>query len=282
MLFTRDTAVVMRQRLLLGLSVIDGEGNERVVAPHKARVPKGEVPSVEDLLARYGGNQPEPTETQAIESMRALVAQHFAPPERVAIDLAPLAAKAGLSPEELLAIPDEPRHQPAIVHPARQTLFGSRTPGRYIDAVCSDAWDTAPRRDVKAWLAGKGWGLILGGTKGTGKTVAAVAGMVQSGGGAFVAAEEIAAPSGRELAETVAPADYLVIDDTGDEALTDLGVVRFRQLCGTRHAANRRTVITTNLDLAAWAERYGSRLVDRFREGAGFKAYSGASLRGAR
>lgn len=58
--------------------------------------------------------------------------------------------------------------------------------------------------------------------------------------------------------------ELLVLDDAGDEA-TATGLSLFVDLCVTRHALRKRTVITSNLTAEAFKTRYGEALADRIR-----------------
>jgi DNA replication protein DnaC len=79
--------------------------------------------------------------------------------------------------------------------------------------------------------------------------------------------------------------DRLVIDDLGTEPLDGKGyaLANLGDLLSQRHAWQRKTLITTNLSLEAFRERYlahdGGRLYDRLREAGLFYECSGASMR---
>ncbi len=285
-MFTRADAVVLRERIRLGWSDIDEDGNEVPVPvkrrPKKPR-PEAAIPTVDALFARYA-NQPDDQRDPKVmlEKIRAMVGKPLGKAEVIgALDVSGLAARAGMSVEACMEMPDD-RPMPALEHPNRAILSSAtRVPLRFVELLCGRIRDTKPTVDVKAWLDGKAWGICLAGEdRGTGKTTAAVAGMVRAKGGLFVTAEEISAPDGRDLADMAEVAPYLILDDMGDEVLHDLGLQRIRTVLGVRHAANRRTVLTANLSLDAWGDRYGTRLVSRLKEGAGFKQYGGADLRG--
>ncbi|MGB8298743.1 MAG: hypothetical protein WCG85_25225 [Polyangia bacterium] len=81
----------------------------------------------------------------------------------------------------------------------------------------------------------------------------------------------------------VMDAPLLVVDDLGAEFLDAKGFFGslFDELIDCRYAGKLPTVITTNLDAAAFAARYGLRVVDRIREGGRFVGCGNASLRRA-
>lgn len=60
----------------------------------------------------------------------------------------------------------------------------------------------------------------------------------------------------------------LVIDDCGDEA-TKYGAGMLANLVKNRHAGTRRTVLTSNLTMSGFREKYGQEVLDRIR-GDGF------------
>jgi hypothetical protein len=77
-------------------------------------------------------------------------------------------------------------------------------------------------------------------------------------------------------------ARLLVIDDLGAEYLDAKGFFAslFDELLDARYGGKLPTVITTNLDAAGFATRYGVRIVDRIRESGRFINCGNTSLRG--
>jgi DNA replication protein DnaC len=61
----------------------------------------------------------------------------------------------------------------------------------------------------------------------------------------------------------------MVIDDLGVEYLDKNGnfLQRLDELIDERYSNYRQTIITTNLNVKAFKERYGERVADRIREG---------------
>lgn len=81
--------------------------------------------------------------------------------------------------------------------------------------------------------------------------------------------------------EKLLKANRVVIDDLGAEFIDLKGsfMALFDELANERYANGRPTVMTTNLDAAAFKARYGERIADRIRECGRFVSIGGASLR---
>ena len=76
----------------------------------------------------------------------------------------------------------------------------------------------------------------------------------------------------------------LVLDDLGTEYLDERGsfMTTLDELVNERYASGRPLVITTNLNVEAFKQRYGERIADRIREAGVFKAVGSQSMRAAR
>lgn len=140
---------------------------------------------------------------------------------------------------------------------------------------------------VDAWLASpKGW-LVLGGTIGTGKSVAAGYALTQSIAarkrGAWMSSSGFAAKvggfSGVAEAERLKHIDVLVLDDFGTEHLNSFTEALFFEVLSARHENGVRTVITHNLDKPVLRQRLGSRLADRVVSSCAYVECSGESMR---
>jgi DNA polymerase III delta prime subunit len=68
----------------------------------------------------------------------------------------------------------------------------------------------------------------------------------------------------KRYVESMRGCHLLVLEDCGDEG-TELGKGLFVELLMARHASRRRTVITGNLQTAAFRARYGAAVADRIR-----------------
>lgn len=159
---------------------------------------------------------------------------------------------------------------------AEMALEHDRTPAMQ---CARDWWETA---QPTAFL------LLLGGV-GSGKSVAgawvtfmACNGMYMRnpnvdsrllrGEGMFIRAAEVSRSTmsdyesaDRELFEELCDAKLLVLDDLGAERSWDGWLSRLDELLDRRYGDRRRTVITSNLDAAAFKLRYGARIADRIR-----------------
>jgi DNA replication protein DnaC len=144
--------------------------------------------------------------------------------------------------------------------------------------------------------------LVLLGRKGTGKTMAATLVLSEimrrvsevqrpSGGetqrgppGMFVRATTLSRLSlydakDKGWFEDTVRTSCLVLDDLGTELANDLFRSQLYELLDSRYARSRRTVITSNLDKAAFASRYGEHISDRLREKGISGEFVGESLR---
>lgn len=97
---------------------------------------------------------------------------------------------------------------------------------------------------------------------------------------ATVAALSLWDDEDQRLRQRALETELLILDDLGGERGDSASVLE--RILGTRDAEHRRTILTTNLDARAFANRYGLRVLDRMRaDDAVFNAL-GSSLRGAK
>jgi DNA replication protein DnaC len=123
-----------------------------------------------------------------------------------------------------------------------------------------------------------GWGLMLTGGVGCGKTHLAVGmGIVALGLGFSVYAttlgelllairasfQQEAEYSEAELLETVCGVDLLILDDLGMEKPTAWARERLAYVVNQRYAVNLATIVTTNLDLDVLEEQWSGRVMSR-------------------
>ena len=167
-------------------------------------------------------------------------------------------------------------------------------PARIRAALASDAFlDTEPVRVARAWRETRAGILVLSGTVGCGKSVAAgwllannerhevlrlTSGeeipQVSRLTGAWVAASSLVEASDFEGAfwKPLRRVELLVVDEAGAERLDAKGraVGNFTELLRRRYDDGRRTAVTTNLPPAQWLRLYaegdGGRLRDRLAE----------------
>lgn len=162
-------------------------------------------------------------------------------------------------------------------------------------AAADGAEDTEALLAVKAWLAdsSKTW-LVLCGTKGAGKTVAAtwaVREAIKTGSdGAFRRMTEVLKLSGFDSGASefdfLKRVDMLVLDDAGTETLSDWARAQLHEIVDARHEAYRRTILTSNLMWRAKGasgegleQRLGERIVDRITQAGTVRQVGGLSMR---
>jgi len=150
-----------------------------------------------------------------------------------------------------------------------------------------------PSEASKTALAGLDGTRVLSGTRGVGKTVAAVmwllAGREPS---EYSETREPRFIDGSQLARwpryddeamtTLELARALVIDDLGVEYADQRGstAATLDALVNARYSRQLPTMITTNLPAVEFKARYGERVADRIRESGSFTEICGKSMRG--
>lgn len=132
---------------------------------------------------------------------------------------------------------------------------------------------------ARVTFAGDEWALALGGAVGVGKSVAAAWWLLQ--GGRWARAADLARPDD-ELWSRLCGSARVVLDDVGEEyaGASGYATARVAELLAHRHAHGLATVLTTNLNRAEFAARYGARVDDRLRERGKWIGLVGESLRG--
>lgn len=147
--------------------------------------------------------------------------------------------------------------------------------------------DTPAMAVTEKWLDEPGAWLLLAGSKGCGKTVAAtwaVSQALEEGkSAAFRPVSAVGALSqydaGAAEMESLRRVKLLVLDELGVEFASDYAKSRFFELLDARHEAKVKTILTTNLSLEDAKRRLGDRIVDRIGgDGAVFE-FGGKSLR---
>jgi len=129
--------------------------------------------------------------------------------------------------------------------------------------------------------------LVLAGDVGRGKTVAASWWLLQAVAQRqplFVSAARLSRWDRYDRGEMdrLLLASRLVIDDLGEEFNDTKGnfLAVLDETISDRVANRRPTVITTNLSLEDFTERYGIRIRDRIREAGRWQSFAGPSMRG--
>lgn len=165
-------------------------------------------------------------------------------------------------------------------------------------AAATSPQQTQALEAAQQWMAEAPhrWALVMRGTVGTGKTVAACwclrRAALQGESVAFRKAGEVARLSGFDAGavelKLLKSVGLLVLDDVGAEKLNEWGQALLVELLDARYESNARTVLTANPpwekdpkfpDRAALVERLGQRVVDRLRQGGRVVELSGQSLR---
>lgn len=157
----------------------------------------------------------------------------------------------------------------------RAAWIDSGVPERVMRTLEAKREATAAIAAVDTYLKGEATFLVLAGGPGTGKTTAAADALmraVKPDYGLFVPASRcgqlgLFADDDRELLDSMKRVTCLVLDDLGTEFLSENSVWRglVDGLLDARYSAMKRTIITTNLDIPAFGERYGKRAADRLK-----------------
>lgn len=150
--------------------------------------------------------------------------------------------------------------------------------------------------DLRAWLAGERW-LLLVGDVGLGKTGLAIALLLQwmrdGKAGLYMVAPSFLSrirstyrPNRDDdldedaVLDSAVTAPLLVLDDVGKVRLSDWGQEKLFTLVNERYIAGRRTVITSNFDVDALEEHLWDATWDRIRGASDVVKLTGDSLRG--
>lgn len=139
--------------------------------------------------------------------------------------------------------------------------------------ILRDRLDTKAHRVVAAFIAARDSNpqarfLWLAGSRGTGKTVAALWGLVEVGG-RYATAEDVRRAYSQEhdearaLRPRLTECALLIVDDIGtarDEHSEERALF---ELLNSRQGGQRQTILTGNLSRAAVSQRFGGRVLDR-------------------
>lgn len=181
-----------------------------------------------------------------------------------------------------------------LLETAPDRLVRMGAPRRAVDAWASGPRDTAATSSVRRMLAERKSFCLLTGGAGAGKTVAAVCGMAERVledrredlPALFVRAVEGARmglydAEDKRLTSQMQSAGLLVIDDLGAEFVSEGSIWRsiLDEVIDVRYGDRTPTVLTTNLDGAAFKARYGERISDRIRHAGVVEACGAISLR---
>ncbi len=157
-------------------------------------------------------------------------------------------------------------------------------PRRALDAAGAADESLAAIKRVAGWKPDAESVLVLAGTPGCGKTVAATWWALHwSRPSVFLRSTTFAASSRYDADRRNGwlRAEALVLDDLGTEYADTKGnyIVDLDELVDTFYGDRRPLLITTNLDDKAFKDRYGARIIDRIRECGSFAWIASASMR---
>lgn len=144
---------------------------------------------------------------------------------------------------------------------------------------------TQALNNVAEWFqSGKCW-LVLTGSRGVGKTVAATwaieTALERRQSALARSAAEVAALGYQQPQEfaRLKRVEFLVVEELGADHANDFAKSRLFELLDARHEAKAQTILVSNLSLGDLAKRLGDRLADRIRsDGMAFEIKA-ASLR---
>jgi DNA replication protein DnaC len=225
----------------------------------------------------------EPEQIDPLRHVPARVREHLSI-GLSADDLVPDPAWQGESIEDVAA-------RKATAAASRLRMWQSGVPIRFRDADLDALSDGQCAPHVLRWAASTDatdLHLVLRSEEpGLGKSYAAyaignyvVARGVWAQAWTMIGLNEAMRPGADETAHLVAQeCALLVLDDVGKEKLSEWTLERFQSLLDVRWANKRRTVMTTNLDGVAFANRYGEAIVDRVTDGLTMCHFSGTSRR---
>jgi len=143
--------------------------------------------------------------------------------------------------------------------------------------------DTPAAAAVSSWLATSSAFLVLGGGRGTGKTVAALH-AIATCGGQIVTSVEIGRAwrnehdEARALRARVLGAGLLVVDDVGTELDREAVKVAMQELINARQSGHR-TIVTTNLARGVFDRAFDERTIERIHHRGVFVSLAGQSMR---
>ena len=170
--------------------------------------------------------------------------------------------------------------------PKLESLRWIGVPSIFSDPLDANAYlvETLAIRRATAWYESGASLLVLAGSVGSGKSLAAASVLcrhhretstrnefgrgVYSKDPAWLSASSVVrlAPWGDEIA-TFDRTPFLVIDDLGEEEPTTKAIAMLTTLITQRTTDGQRTIVTTNASGEQFRERYNQRVTDRLREG---------------
>lgn len=169
-------------------------------------------------------------------------------------------------------------------HSKLSHLLACGAPQLEAEVVATGASDNPTTLAVRDWARGPKFFCLLLGSAGSGKTVAAIeallsARMAWDGGKSwayspsearFALASDLARLSYFDLESQrrlgkLERVPWLVLDDIGSELMTPGWASNFGEIINVRNSERRKTLITSNLTVEAFRERYDERVISRIR-----------------
>lgn len=234
---------------------------------------------------------------QATENARRIreeIAQESANTVREAMDtVIRIASEAtGMTREQLLEqaaqLPEPEPIEPVALDP--MALYARRmkaagVPPLHVRHLTEERQECEAVGEVRVLSAKHGGAiLVLSGGVGTRKTGSACLLLATDEGGVFVEASSILAIAIEDKKQylRIKQARLVVLDDLGTEIPDEKGywLKEFNTLMNAWYANEAKVVITCNLTVEQFKQRYGERVVDRIRECGRFVEIGGASVRG--
>lgn len=167
---------------------------------------------------------------------------------------------------------------------AADRVAATGVPRRFATIATGKLDDTAAMAIVRSWLPSGKRTLLLAGSVGVGKSIAAAWALTVSRG-MWIPASELArvAIEEKPLMARLRDCPLLVMDDLGTDAPDKSGwsAAQMQALLCLRDDEGLRTLATTNLTHEQFRKAYGDRVFDRFKAGE-MVGLGGKSLRGAK
>lgn len=175
-------------------------------------------------------------------------------------------------------------HRPscfAVINEKKQRLRRAGVGERTILTLLGDLKETKALKHARDYLEGSyksGSVLILAGSVGVGKTVAASY-VISQVGGISMYSPDLQEAFVNNRCEALKTTNFLLIDDFGVEYKKEFLYSKLDALIHHRHKDMRATIITTNLTDEEFKEEYKGRISSRIREWGYFVNVLGEDMR---
>lgn len=188
----------------------------------------------------------------------------------------------------LIEVEEQQRQEANEIARISDGLDAAGIGARNLEALEAGLDPTDAVQAVEEFIQGRRTFLLLTGSPGTGKSVAACIAVRRAvehrRGALFARAVEVSRLSlfdhdGKVTVARMRRVSMLVIDDLGVEGLNDGWRSTFEDVLDARYQERLDTVMTSNLDVAAFKLRYGARVIDRIRHDGAIVSCGSESLR---